>query len=98
MVRIKTEQLSRLMSEVISLRERVAQAELAAANSRILSSGTEDGGDNSQARNMVQARADFHWQIIGPENLSGRDARLRHSRPADLLRQLQVLTLDQDKR
>ena len=54
-VRIKTEQLFRLTSDVISLRERVAQAEFAA---RIRELFVRDGGwrGQLQARNRTEKR------------------------------------------
>ena len=45
-----TDELYKLMSEVISLRERVAQAELAAANSRMLWPALDDGSDPAKRR------------------------------------------------
>jgi hypothetical protein len=48
-------ELYRLMSEVISLRERVARAELAAANSKSLSSRAKDVGNGHRLRKIKQA-------------------------------------------
>jgi hypothetical protein len=100
MARSKTAQeLYRLMSEVISLRERVAQAEPAATESRLHSSAAKDGGGGMTCENgtIQRSGAGDNQLLNNPrENHLRRNGGLQAFESPDLLLRLPLKPLDSD--